>query len=362
MNRPRPRAHFAVSLAVALAALPAGAQDKPARPPTPPAAPLPSPAPPAAAAPPADAAPVDEATAKLRALKASADRSMDGLRFADAYAGYSDIYAVTHDASLLYNMGRALQALNRFPEALTRLETFQAVASPELKKRVPRLDELVIEVRKRVATLTVKSDVPGARVLVRSTVMSRLPLGEPLRLSSGKAEIDVEAEGYFPYHTVVELPGGGELTVQARLFSRATTGLLAVNASANGSEVFVDGKSVGTAPVELNVPSGNHPILVKNPDFRDYRTTAAVPAGSRKEVVARLLPPSVVTRWWFWGSVALALATAGAITAAALIERPADRGDIAPGQLPAPGGQAAAVRGAPPQRAPVAAGVTILSF
>jgi hypothetical protein len=300
----------------------------------------------------------------MRGLKASGDRAMDGLRFADAYAAYADVYAVTRDASLLYNMGRALQALNRHPEALTRLETFQAVASPELKKRVPRLDELVVELRKRVSTLTVKSDVAGARVLVRSTVMSRLPLGEPLRLSSGKAEIDVEAEGYFPYHAVIELPGGGELTVEARLFSKATTGLLAVRASAHGSEVFVDGKSVGMAPVELNVPGGNHPIQVKNPDFRDYRTTVVVPSGSRKEVDARLLPPSVLTRWWFWGSVALALATAGAITAAALTERPADRGDIAPGQLPAPGGHAqqAAARGALPQRAPVSGGVTIFSF
>jgi hypothetical protein len=194
----------------------------------------------------------------------------------------------------------------------------------------------------------VKANVPDGRVLVRSTVMSRLPLGEPLRLSAGKAEIEVEADGYFPFHATVDLPGGGETVVEAKLYSRATTGLLAVRASADGSTVFVDEQRVGFAPAEINLAAGTHRVRVKNPDFRDYETTTVLPAGTRKDVDVKLLPPSILSRWWFWGSIALAGATVGVAVYAATTERSPSRGDIAPGQLPTP----SAFKG----------GVTVLSF
>jgi hypothetical protein len=261
---------------------------------------------------------------------------MDALRYADAYAAYSDVYAITLDPALLYNMGRALQALNRYPEALDRLEAFQVVAPPDLQARVPRLAELIADLRGRVTTLKVTSDVPGARVLVRSTVMSKLPLATPLRLSSGRAEVEVEADGYFTFHRTVDLPGGSEITVEAKLYSKATTGLLVVNASAVGSTVYVDAAKAGLAPVEMNVPGGAHRIRVTNFDFRDYETITVVDAGKRKDLDVKLLPPLVVSRWWFWTGIALAGATAGVAAYAATTERAPSRGDIAPGQLRAP--------------------------
>ena len=276
------------------------------------------------------------AATRVADLKKSGDHAMDALRYADAYAAYSDVYALTLDPALLYNMGRALQALNRFPEALDRLEAFQVVAPPQLLARVPQLGELITDLRGRVTTLKVTCSTPGARVLVRSTVMSKLPLSTPLRLSAGKAEVEVEAEGYFPFHRAVDLPGGGEMTVDAKLFSKSTTGLLVVNASAPGSVVYVDEQKAGLAPVELNVPGGGHRIKVKNLDFRDYETTTVVTAGTRKDLDVKLLPPLIVTRWWFWGSVTLVGVAAGVIAYAATTERSPDRGDIAPGQVRAP--------------------------
>jgi len=178
--------------------------------------------------------------------------------------------------------------------------------------------------------------------------VGKLPLPDPLRLSSGKADIEVEAEGYFPFHKTIDLPGGGAASIDAKLYSKSTTGLLAVGASAPGSVVFVDDQRAGLAPVELNVSGGTHRVRVKNPDFRDYETTTVIAAGSRKELDVKLLPPSILTRWWFWGSLALAGATAGVVAYAATTEKAPGRGDIAPGQLRAP----SALRG----------GVTVLSF
>ncbi len=320
-QRPPFLALIPAAIAAALTAAPALGQGPPA------AAPPAPPAPPAAPEP---------GTSRVTDLKKSGDRAMDALRYLDAYNAYSDVYAITLDPALLYNMGRALQALNRYPEALDRVEAFQAVAPPELKARVPHLTELIADLRARVTTLKVTCSVPGARVLVRSTVMSKLPLATPLRLSAGKAEIEVEADGYFTFHKAVDLPGGSEMTVDAKLFSKSNTGLLVVNASALGSTVFVDELKAGIAPVELNVTGGAHRIRVNNLDFREYETITVVPAGTRKDLDVKLQPPLIVSRWWFWTGIALAGVTAGVIGYAATTERSPSRGDIAPGQVRAP--------------------------
>ena len=278
--------------------------------------------------------------AEPAARKAEGDQAMEALRYADALAAYRDAYALTKDPALLYNMGRALQALNRFPEALEKLEAFQAAASPELLGRVPRLPALIAEIRARVSTVTITTNVDGARILVRGTVAGKAPLERPLKLTSGRAEIDVEADGYFPARHVIDLPGGDTTSLDVPLYSRSTTGILSVRSTAARAEVFVDAKRVGVAPVEVNLPGGNHAIRLTHPDFSDLETTAVVPAGGRKELNLTLSPPSITSRWWFWGGVGVAVAAGVAVAIVATTERSPDSGTIAPGQLPAPGGAA----------------------
>jgi hypothetical protein len=261
---------------------------------------------------------------------------MDTFRFTDALAAYSDAYAITKDTALLYNMGRALQALNRFPEALDKLEAFDAAASAELKERVPRLPKLIAELRQRVSTLTIKTNVEGARVLVRNTVVGKAPLPKPIRFTAGTAEIEIDAEGYFPAKKIVELPGGSGVSVDLPLYSKTTTGVLSVKASVRGAEVLVDGKRIGVAPLEVNVPKGPHRIVVKHPDYRVYETSTIVDAGRTKRVDAALQSASVVTRWWFWTTVGVVAASGAAVAIVAVSSRPADNGTIAPGQIEIP--------------------------
>ena len=280
-------------------------------------------------------APAGDLAAQSAARKKAGDQAMEAFRYTDALGAYSDTFAITHDPALLYNMGRALQALNRHPEALEKLKAFRAGASAELRAKVPRLDALIEEEEKRVATVTLKTNAPGARVLVRGTVVGRTPLEGPLKLDAGPAEIELEADGYFGAKRSVDLPGGGELSLEMELSSKATSGLLSVTASAPSAVVFVDDKRIGVAPIELNVSEGSHRVVVKHPDFRTFETAVAVPLGGNKSVDAALQTPPFVARPWFWGTVGgvlLAGAAAG-ITVAALRERSADTGTIAPGQL-----------------------------
>ncbi|MEO7330491.1 MAG: PEGA domain-containing protein [Minicystis sp.] len=271
--------------------------------------------------------------AQAAARKKAGDQAMEALQYADALAAYSDAFSITKDPALLYNMGRALQALNRFPEALDKLEAFDAKASAELKAKVPRLPKLIAELKARVSTLIVHTNVEGARVLVRSTVVGKAPLAAPLRLASGPAEVEIEADGYFPAKKSVKLEGGAELRVDLDLFSKASTGVLAVKASSPNAEVLVDGRRIGVAPVELNVPKGTHRITVRHNDYRLYETSAVVDPGSTRTVNVTLQSKSVVTRWWFWTGVGAVALAGAAVTIVAVSERAPDTGTIAPGQL-----------------------------
>jgi hypothetical protein len=261
---------------------------------------------------------------------------MDKLRYADALAAYTESYTLSPQPAVLYNMGRALEALDRLPEALEKLKAFRAAATPELLARVPGLDARIVSLEKRVSTLTIKTNVNGARVLVRDKVVGSTPFDAPLVLPAGKADIAIEAEGYFPYRKQVDLPGGGALALDADLSSKATRGLLVVKTEVLGAEVLVDGKRIGVAPVEASVAPGTHTIAVRHRDHRDYDTSVVMKAGETRDVLAKLEPPSIATRWYFWTGIGAAVLAGAAVTVVVLSERAPDRGDIAPGQLTAP--------------------------
>src|SRR5882762_5860364 len=72
-----------------------------------------------------------------KALKAEGDAAMDRLDFQQALDKYNQAYDKSHDPAILYNRARALQSLNRMPEALDELERFEREAPPDLKTKVP---------------------------------------------------------------------------------------------------------------------------------------------------------------------------------------------------------------------------------
>src|SRR5687767_2911590 len=81
------------------------------------------------------------------ALKKQGDDAMIALHYEDALGHYKKAYELSGNSALLYNMGRAYEALADYPSALEALEMFAEKAPPELRARVPKLDELVFYIR-----------------------------------------------------------------------------------------------------------------------------------------------------------------------------------------------------------------------
>lgn len=270
-------------------------------------------------------------------LKKRGDAAMDAARTAEALALYTEAYTLSKDPALLYNQGRAFEALDDFPSALDRLEEFKKAASPELLAKVPGIDARIISLKGRIANVTIVVNVAGANISVRDRLVGQSPLPAALRLEPGKISVEASAGGYMSRKREVEVRGGESVTVSIELLSKQTSGTLAVDASVSGAAVMVDGKMIGTAPAEVGLLAGTHDITVTRDGYENAHTSAVVDAGGTKRVRVTLEEKAgLLTKWWFWTGVGVVVAS-GIVTAIALTtERSPDSGTLSPGRVSGP--------------------------
>jgi tetratricopeptide (TPR) repeat protein len=275
--------------------------------------------------------------AHAASLKHKADEEMEQLKYREALEDYTAAYALSHDPALVYNRARVLEALERFPEAASEIERFAREAPPELKARVPKLAELRRELRSHVSTLSIVCAVAGARVLVRKQLVATTPVGHPIELNAGPAQLEVLAEGYDAFEQEIDLPSSANLDVEVKLTAHRERGHLAVSATPEGSLVFVDGKPFGRAPAVGVVPVGVHEVLVSHTGFLDRKLTANVGQDEQRQLDVTLEEKRPLVRaWWLWTSVGVVVAGGVAATIAVLSQKSAGHGDIAPGQVRGP--------------------------
>jgi hypothetical protein len=272
-------------------------------------------------------------------LKAQADAAMDAHHYDDAIAGYTRAYETDPNPAFLYNRGKAHEARGEYPQAVEDLETFRDKASPELRAKVPLLQQLIGELEMKVAKVELTCRVDGARVVVGGRVMGVTPL-QPFRVNAGKTTVEVLAEGQLPYKRDIELKGGATTAIDIPLMPRTTEGQLAVRTTPTGATILVDERPFGTSPTEGIVQSGNHKVLAHLAGLDDVTTQAVVEPGGRREVelVLRKQSKSMFASPWFWtiAGVIVAGAVVG-ITLPLVLERGPDNGmGFSPGRVSGP--------------------------
>src|ERR1035437_2781865 len=153
-------------------------------------------------------APSKADVARATELKKSGDELAHASQFREALKAYDDSYALVADPAILYNRGRAHEALGEFAEALDEFEKFVATAPGDMKTRVPNLETRVQEIAHNVATVVLQCPVAGATVVIRGKTAGTTPLASPIRLTAGDAAIEVTAAGYKPFQKSATLAGG----------------------------------------------------------------------------------------------------------------------------------------------------------
>jgi len=272
-----------------------------------------------------------------RDLKHAGDEAMQSLRYEEALEAYERATAIEPHPVLLFNRGRALQALRRYPEALDHFEAFSREASPELLARAGKLQELMDNLRDRIATLEIACSVRGATVLVRNQKVGITPLDAPLRVNAGPATVIVLADGYEAFRGNADLRGRSTERIEARLVRKRHKTLLRVRSPARGAVASVDGTVLGSVPTEVAVEAGTHRVRLEHPDYVATETSVEVESGKPKTLsVSMQAKPGILSRWWFWAGTAAVVAGAVTLTIALSTEKEPDAGDIPPGVLTAP--------------------------
>lgn len=273
--------------------------------------------------------------ADAAALKTQGDQEMDHLNFQKALEDYEKAYQLSKDPALLYNRARALQSLNRMPEAVELLEQFDREAPADLKAKVPQLPQMLAEFKTRVGVLTIDCPEPNARVLVNGRVIGTTPLpSNQIRVNAGPTVVEVTEEGFDPFHAELNVGPTGA-SVQVKLVKKTT--VLVVTATPPALESTLDGKPGAGTPMEISVSPGKHELVLTRPGYYDLQTATVVGAGERKELNLTFESKPITARWWFWTGV-VAVVAAGVIIPilAATIERGPDRGTIEPYIVRAP--------------------------
>ncbi len=270
--------------------------------------------------------------------KRRGDEAMIALRYQEALGHYQRAYLATKSPALLYNMGRAYEGLGDFPKALESLEEFSDKASPDLKARVPKLDDLVTDVRNRVATMILSTQIAGAEIRLGQKVLGSTKIGQTiLRVNSGAQTLSVTHRDYFPFERSLALAAGKIETVDVVLASRAAEALLRVTSPVSGAAVTIDGKSMGNVPTETPMKPGQHRISLRRDGYEPAETSIVVIAGESKDVnIPMAVRETILGKWWFWTGIGVVLVAGGiAIFAVATTEKDPDSGTIPPGTVKA---------------------------
>jgi hypothetical protein len=267
------------------------------------------------------------------ALKAEGDTLMETFKYSEALDRYERAYAASSDPALLYNQGRALELMARFPEALEKLRAFDAKAPPELHAKVPNLGKLLDEIESKTCVLTVRVAQAGATIQVGSVVLGKSPMPERRVNAARSAHLEVTLDGYDPMTKDVELPGMGDVKIDVDLVPRDKMATLRITSPVAGARVSVDGKPLGGVPSEIRLEPGTHQVHLEAEGYRDNTVEVVLGKAERRELEIGAGEAPVYETWWFWTITGTVLAGGGAtgLAIALTTEGDPDVGTIAPG-------------------------------
>ena len=126
----------------------------------------------------------------------------------------------------------------------------------------------------------------GAQVTVDGKTVAA---GERLELEAGDHTVVVKRAGWSDASRFVKVPPGQKTELSIALDPIA--GVLTVSADVPGGTVLLNGKAIGTAPLNgVVVPPGMHEIVVRREGFVDHLSRLAIRAGRDYVVQANLSP------------------------------------------------------------------------
>lgn len=182
-----------------------------------------------------------------RGLKLYYDGNIEAAR-----VEFERAYQLAPSYKILYNTGLCYRQLNDYVAALDALERYLKEGGTEIPNdRRAEVEKTLAEIRPRLATLDIRTNVPGAEISIDDAPIGKTPLPAPVRVNPGRRKVTATKSGRFPINRSITVGGSEQQTVILELEAPKTvvvtkgtnltpyvlwgvTGLLAVGAGVTG--------------------------------------------------------------------------------------------------------------------------------
>jgi hypothetical protein len=269
---------------------------------------------------------LDQAKARLAELEAQ----LAALGGRDAFKSLLSVQTTPEDATVSLKTSAGVVVANgpgaSFSSSLDEGDYIVEVAHPKYKTIstplhvVPgKVYVIIVEMSQGqfLGFLRVTSSVPGASVYVDKRdegALGKTPFENAMR--TGKHHMWIEKPGYKPVERDIDVRIGEELVIPVPI-ERVDFGRLQVVASRPDAKVHVDGKALGTVPLEVDLPHGKHAVRVSAEGMKDWKTEVTLERGQATPVRVKLRP--AVSRAGGWVTAGAAAAVLGGSIAVGLI-------------------------------------------
>lgn len=248
--------------------------------------------------------------------------------YAGALTKFKRSYDTSKDARLLWNMAACEKELRHYARAASLVHRYLAeggsLISNEQRKTATDTETAL---RAFYSTVLLVGAPDGASVQVDDSPAGQTPLLEPLRLDLGTRRLRVDAAGYEPFLTNVEVPGSNQLEVSVKLVRAlpvvAVAPRLSITSSGPSDIISIDGKALGSRHWEGTVAVGAHTVRVSAAHKKPYEAQVELAAGSSRSLDVKLEDESHRSTLWYWVAGGTALA-AGAVVGGYFLFKPED--------------------------------------
>ncbi|MEA3286463.1 MAG: PEGA domain-containing protein, partial [Candidatus Marinimicrobia bacterium] len=137
---------------------------------------------------------------------------------------------------------------------------------------------LDLKLKPNYGSVTVTSDPSGARIMLndRQELQSTPHTVTPLQ--SGQYDLSISFPDYREHTQTVTISDGVETKINAILIP--AFGWLNLSSNPTGAQVLIDGRDMGTTPIEgYRLPSGNYVLSVRTEYYKEYQQMITVEDG-----------------------------------------------------------------------------------
>jgi len=205
--------------------------------------------------------------------------------------GWKEVVATRAPANLTLDVGHYHVVVEKFRD-FNASEADMAVSPGHVHQLKANLSQ-----GKFMAFLRVSSNVIGAHIWLDDTkkghpLWGDTPHGE--LVPGGKHDVLVEAPGFEPFLSSVELEHGEQKELEVRMV-RVNYGVLRIDASAPEVKVRIDEQPKGVwrsgeEPLDARFDSGSHKLTIESDGRKTFEGTIVVPRGQILPLHAKMIP------------------------------------------------------------------------